>query len=108
MWRSDKSSEGPLATTQLIALAGRGSELTLTGGPRGSGTRAGIDRDRDGYLDGDELDARSDPGNPASSPLNVSVAGTPKPAIGLRAVRPNPFRTATEVEFTLAAPGPVE
>ena len=108
LWKSDKSSEALLATSQLVALAGRGSELTLTGVPRGSGIRAGLDRDRDGYPDGDELDARSDPGDPASTPLNVGVSRTLDPALGLRAVRPNPFRTAADVEFTLATPGPVD
>ena len=107
-WKSDKSAEGLLGTAQLIALAGRGSELTLTGVPRGSGVRAGLDRDRDSYPDGDELDAGSDPGNPASTPLNVGVRRALDPAIGLRAVRPNPFRTAADVEFTLGTPGPVD
>jgi YVTN family beta-propeller protein len=108
MWKSDKGSEPLLATAQLIAMAGLGSELTLTGVPRGSGTRAGIDRDRDGFLDGDELDAHSDPGSPASTPANVGVTGAPDAAIGLRAVRPNPFRTTAEVELTLGSAGPVD
>ena len=108
VWKGDKSGEAALSTAQLVALAGRGSELTLTGVPRGSGARAGLDRDRDGYPDGDELDAGSDPGNPASTPLNVGVTRSLDPAMGLRAVRPNPFRTQAEVEFTLSAAGPVD
>jgi hypothetical protein len=36
--------------------------------PPGSGRRIAIDADLDGYLDGDELDAGSDPRNPASTP----------------------------------------
>lgn len=107
-WKSDKSAEGPIGTSQLIALAGRGSELTLTGVPRGSGQRAGLDRDRDGYPDGDELDAGSDPGNPASTPLTLGVPRSFEPAIGLSAVRPNPFRATAEIEFTLGAAGPVD
>src|SRR5439155_3256556 len=70
-WKSDKAAEGPLTMAQLVALGAPGAELTVTGVPRGSGQRMGIDRDRDGYLDGDELDAPSDPGNPASTALNV-------------------------------------
>ena len=108
LWKSDKSSEATLSTAQLIALAGRGTELTLTGVPRGSGRRTGLDRDRDGYADGDELDAHSDPGSPASTPLNVGVIHGPDPVVGLRAVRPNPFRTAADVEFTLGVAGPVD
>ncbi len=107
-WKSDKQGEAPIATAALIALAGHGAELTLTGVPRGAGTRSGIDRDRDGYLDGDELDAHSDPGNPASTPVNAGVPRTVDPAIGLRAVRPNPFRATADVEFTLGVAGPVD
>lgn len=36
--------------------------------PPGSGGRIGVDRDEDTYLDGDERDAGSDPGDPASVP----------------------------------------
>ena len=107
-WKSDKAAEGPLTMAQLVALGAPGAELTVTGVPRGSGQRMGIDRDRDGYLDGDELDAHSDPGNPASTPLNVGVPPSAAPAIGLRAVRPNPFRIEAEIGFALAAPGPVD
>jgi hypothetical protein len=35
---------------------------------RGPGTRIRFDRDGDGYLDGDELDAGSAPADPASTP----------------------------------------
>src|SRR5262249_47719397 len=67
VWKSDKQAEGSWSRAALLATAGPGSELTITGVPIGSGQRIGVDRDRDGYLDGDELDARSDPGNPAST-----------------------------------------
>ena len=39
--------------------------------PPGSGMRAGIDRDEDGFLDRDELDAGSDPADPLSTPLTI-------------------------------------
>ncbi|XXT42934.1 hypothetical protein WMF13_13575 [Sorangium sp. So ce513] len=42
--------------------------LTYTCMPPGSGVRAGIDRDSDGFLDGDEHDAGSDPADPNSTP----------------------------------------
>jgi hypothetical protein len=65
-----------------------------------------IDRDRDTWLDGDELAAGSDPGDPASTPDNV---GVPEPTeSGFNGVRPNPFRADTEVRFALARPGAVE
>src|SRR6516225_889133 len=81
---------------------------TVSGVPRGSGLRMGIDRDRDSYLDGDELDAHSDPGNPASTPANAAVAGGVETAIGLRSVSPNPFRAAAQIDFALGAAGPVD
>src|SRR5262249_14448473 len=37
--------------------------------PPGSGRRIGIDRDGDGFLDGDELDAGSDPANQLDRPV---------------------------------------
>jgi DNA-binding beta-propeller fold protein YncE len=43
-------------------------ELTYTCAPPGSGERIAIDRDTDGSLDGDELDACSDPEDPDSTP----------------------------------------
>ena len=48
----------------------RGEEVTLTVVPSGSETRIGIDRDEDGALDRDELDACSNPADPASTPEN--------------------------------------
>jgi hypothetical protein len=107
-WRSDKAAEGPIATVSLLALADLGSEITVTGVPPGSGQRMGRDRDRDTFLDGDELDAGTDPGDPASTPPVLAVAGGSGPVTGLRSVRPNPFRSYAEVEFALAAAAPVD
>jgi hypothetical protein len=108
LWKPDKAAQPNLTRAQLLARAGRGSELTVSGVPRGSGQRMGIDRDRDGYLDGDELDAHSDPGDPASTPANVGVATGGATVEGLRRVSPNPFRGSVDVEFTLARGGAVE
>lgn len=51
----------------LDTLAGLGVPVTYTLLPNGTGQRA-IDRDGDGFLDGDELLAGSDPSNPNSFP----------------------------------------
>jgi hypothetical protein len=67
-FRSDRLSEPTLAPAALLALAAPGSELTYTLVPAGSQTRLGVDRDLDGFLDRDEVDAGSDPANPASVP----------------------------------------
>ena len=106
LWKSDKNAESPIATAALVALADLGSEVTVTGVPKGSGQRAGLDRDRDGYPDGDELDAGSDPGDPNS--IILGVPGGSGAAFGLQAVRPNPFRSQAEVAFTLSTAGPVD
>src|SRR5262249_33748854 len=100
VWKADRSGVTDVSSAALRALAGAGAELTVTGVPVGSGTRMGIDRDRDGFPDGDEIAAGSDPGNPASFPSSV---GVPPGSLrtGLSAAVPNPFRGATELELTL-------
>jgi hypothetical protein len=107
-WKGDMAAESAISTAQLRAVGGVGSELTVTGVPDGSGTRCGLDRDRDTYQDGDELAAGSNPGDPASTPLNVGVEPGPRGTDGLRFVGPNPFRTSTEVHFALTRPGKVD
>jgi hypothetical protein len=49
-------------------VVGNNGSLTYTCVPVGSGERIGIDRDLDGYPDGDERDAGSDPTDPNSTP----------------------------------------
>ena len=49
---SDKRQDGSLTQS---ALRARHDSLTFTCVPPGSGQRIGIDRDRDGILDGDEI-----------------------------------------------------
>ena len=66
-WQSDRVTE-VLTTSALRALAAAGSELTFTLVPSGSGSRIGIDRDEDGFLDRDEVDAGSDPADGSSTP----------------------------------------
>jgi sugar lactone lactonase YvrE len=69
-FQSDSSNDGlptPGALRELVDDPGNGP-LTYTCMPPGSGVRAGIDRDEDGFLDRDELDAGSDPADPASIP----------------------------------------
>jgi YVTN family beta-propeller protein len=66
LFQSDRAAEthtdGDLRTIALTA----GQELTYTCVPPGSGVRVGIDRDEDGELDRDEVDAGTDPANPGS------------------------------------------
>jgi len=65
----DISIVQPLTPAQLRALVGTWTHaLTFTAVPPGSGWRIGIDRDSDGFSDGDELVLGSDPANAASTP----------------------------------------
>jgi hypothetical protein len=57
----------PLPAAAVVLLA-QISPVTFTCVPPGSGVRAGIDRDLDGALDGDELLHGSDPADPSSLP----------------------------------------
>ena len=79
-WQSDRAAEST-TTAALEGAAAAGSEITFTVVPNGSQTRLGIDRDLDGYLDRDELDAGSDPADPFMLPgtwtnLGFALAGT--------------------------------
>jgi hypothetical protein len=109
LWQPDKSADPSVTSAALRALGGAGSEVVVMGVPRGSGTRMGVDRDRDGFRDADELDAGSDPGNPASTPANVAVEPAREPLRDrFEALGPNPFRASTALTFALAQPGRVD
>ena len=66
-FRSDRRSE-TISPSALLAGAAAGSELTYTLVPASMARRLGVDRDQDGALDRDELDAGTDPADPTSTP----------------------------------------
>src|SRR5439155_898505 len=75
-FQSDRASEPLISEASLRAQAAVvGQELTYTAVPPGTGTRIAIDRDEDGFFDRTELDAGTDPANPASNP-GVSTTTT--------------------------------
>ena len=107
-WTSDIANAGSFDRAALIAFASSGHELTVTAVPVGCGTRMGIDRDRDGWRDGDELALGTDPGDPASHPLPTGVSGSGGgAALGLRAIAPNPFKSSTAISYALPREGEV-
>jgi len=74
-FRSDRAAEVPIALATLQAQASTaGQQRTFTCVPPGSGERIGVDRDDDGALDRDELDAGTDPADPNSFPGAVAIA----------------------------------
>jgi hypothetical protein len=80
-FQSDRAAER-LRPNQLRKRSGFGSELTYTVVPAGSEQRIGVDRDRDGAFDRDELDAGTDPGDAGSVPGGcMDVAPAPPTAL---------------------------
>ena len=82
---TDRSSEAPMTVAELWADAGlSGHEQTYTCVPPGSGMREGIDRDEDGYPDGDELLAGTSPIDPLSHPGAAPVVTIPAKMLRLK------------------------
>src|SRR6185295_13510453 len=99
-----RAAEPRLTKAALRALAADGAELTWFGVPPGSGLRMGLDRDRDGWFNRDELDAGTNPADPTSNPplvaVDPSLAG---PRVSFAGGLPNPFASGgtTALRFTL-------
>jgi DNA-binding beta-propeller fold protein YncE len=75
--QSDRQSEPPVAEATVRAQAATaGQERTYTCVPPGSGERVGVDRDEDGFFDRTEIDAGSDPADPASVPGGTTTTTT--------------------------------
>lgn len=68
MFQVDRARK-PLVQDAYLRASVRGNDaITYTCTPPGSGIRMGLDRDEDGYYDGDERSAKSDPADPNSVP----------------------------------------
>jgi YVTN family beta-propeller protein len=69
LFQMDRQAILPVPDAVLRSFAAMpGHDLTYTCTPPGSGERIGIDRDEDGFLDGDERLLGSNPANPNSTP----------------------------------------
>ncbi len=76
LFQSDRAAVAPSSDAALRSLAATpGQELTYTCVPPGSGVRAGVDRDEDGFFDRDELDQGSDPATALSVPIACLAGG---------------------------------
>ncbi|WP_437972105.1 hypothetical protein WMF04_23685 [Sorangium sp. So ce260] len=67
-FRRNRAGSAAISAAALRQLATARRALTYTCAPPGAGVRMAIDRDGDGALDGDEVDAETDPTDPASTP----------------------------------------
>ena len=73
MYRADRQGQPAISEAALRDLA-LGHPLTYTCVPPGSGLRLAVDRDGDGFWDGDERAAGSDPSDPTSTPAGTTAA----------------------------------
>ena len=88
-FQMDRTADIQTDATLRTFAATVGQEITYTCVPVGSGARIGVDRDQDGFLDGDERDVNSDPADAASIPstpiraTSLSLRDDDKPPITL-------------------------
>lgn len=71
--QADRQGE-TVTLDELRALATEDNPLTFLMVPQGSGRRLAVDRDEDGYFDGDELVSGADPANPLSIPVRAKLS----------------------------------
>jgi DNA-binding beta-propeller fold protein YncE len=71
---ADRNKDASRELAALLAGANQpNQEVTFTCVPPHTGYRTALDRDEDGYRDGDELEAGSNPADPASIPRGPAV-----------------------------------
>jgi hypothetical protein len=90
-YQPSRSGAAPASSTATRGLANTpGQEVTFMCVPPGSGLRIGVDRDDDGYGDGDEVDHGTDPTNAASTPTGIAPL--------CASITPTLFKTANLID----------
>ena len=105
-FQSDRLAQTYSDTALRALSATAGQELTYTAVPVGEGTRLGIDRDEDGYYDGDELAAGSNPADPNSTPANVTPTASHTGTVTATATATATASTTSSATWTHTAPPP--
>jgi DNA-binding beta-propeller fold protein YncE len=108
-FRTDRTGDATRTTAALLALATvPAQEQTFTAVPPGNGRRIAIDRDLDGALDRDELDAGSDPRDATSTPGGPTFTLIPSTKLDLRDRAGNAARRKIAFTSKMAnAPGTI-
>ena len=108
-WISDRKVDGTQHLDDLLRIAAAGHEITFTAVVTGWQDRLGVDRDGDGFRDRDELDAGSNPADPASVPSSTGVGDSePVAARLLGHATPNPVATfGTRIAYDVPRSGAV-
>ena len=102
VFEADDSSLGTFTFAQLETSAAAGNaSLLFLGAPLGSGQRIGVDRDRDGSYDADELAAGTSPSNPDTDGDGLWDSYDPDP-LGTGHAIPQDPPVVTRFEFVYA------
>jgi DNA-binding beta-propeller fold protein YncE len=105
----DRAILPPIDSAALRGAAAAGEDRLYTCMPPGSGARMALDRDEDGFLDGDEGLAGSDPADAGSHPLACAGAGTlGRVRLDVRRVKGDAAREHVVLRAVLPAGDPVD
>jgi len=109
MYTADRTGLGNMSRVQVLSLASPGGEVTFTAVPLGTEWRSGVDRDQDGWRDGDERDAGTDPGDPTSFPVGTGIdTYTSRTPSALWISGANPTRVNARFSFHVGVGGRAE
>lgn len=98
-FRPDRAGAPPTNRVTLEAMAATpGGEVTFTCVPPDDGPRVALDRDRDGWLTGDEHDAGTDPADPSSRPEGEAPPQPWRQPTPIPSITPTPTQTGVPTD----------